>query len=396
MRYCPHSVESIKSKAKLLKRYLSNPIMEAPALSLTDIQQVIARGLGYSTWAEMTTEIKRAPGELDTVMPDPAFLRFVNVLSSVVCRSQDLCAALIFRLGFYPDSPDLSISREKLPLSERALLFDILLDRLVEIDPNSIGCVTVRSRLLDLHRELFKEHSDEWQKWDARNGAFLRGIQWGQREILIEWVGSVINLIRQPDADLVKNTVDGTRYDPWRTRKHKSKMLEPARLVAPFERGEIPSKGLLVMSGHNLSGRTFSAILLTVANRRFDRAMFPTFLRLYNEPFSAGLPQGYLGEIRDMAEFGAIIKDAERQLVVVQLGAGWVESAYSRICESLKPHLGDKFDDWMGQHFIGGYHHDFFAHERVLMSRVTLWKGINARFDDASRKTITVDNRTQL
>jgi hypothetical protein len=370
--------------------------MEAPTLSLTDIQQIVAQGLGYTTWAEMTLEIKRAPGALETVMPDPSFLKFVDVLSSVVCRSQDLSAALIFRLGFCPDSPDLSISREKLALSERALLFDILLDRLVELDPDSMAYVTVRSRLLDLHRELLKEHSEEWREWDPRKGAFLRGSLWAQRETLIEWVGSVINLIRRPEASLVQTTVDGTRYDPWRTRKHKSRMLEPARLVAPFERGDMPRKGLLVMTGDNLSGRTFSSILLTVANRRFHRTMFPTFLRLYNDPFAGGLPQGYLGEIRDMSDFSAIIPDAKRQLVIVQLGAGSVESAYSRTCEGLRPHLGNECGEWMDQHFVGGYHHDFFAQEGVLTSRVTFWKSKNARYDDATRKTITLAERTEL
>ena len=396
MRYCPHSVETIKSKAKLLKRYLSNPLMEAPTLSLTAIQQIIARGLGFATWAEMTIEIERTSGAPDAVMPDQSFLRFAEVLSSVIHRPTNLCAAVIFRLGFCPDSPDLSIGKKKLLLSEQALLFDLILDRFVELDSSSMEYVTARSRLLDLHRDLLKEHANEWRNWAPKVGAFPRGILWSQREILIDWVGSIINLSSPPGAALAKNTVDGTRWDPWRTKRHRSKMLEPSRLVAPFERGDIPRTGLLVMTGENMSGRTFSSILLTVANRRLNRTLFPTFLRLYNDPFAGGLPQGYLGEIRDMSELAGIIPDAEKQLVIVQLSAGSVESAYSRTYNGLARHLGSRRDEWVSQHLIGGYHHSFFANDHVLTSRVTFWKGSNARFTDAAKAEVTVAGGTEL
>jgi RNase P/RNase MRP subunit POP5 len=43
MRYQNISIERLKSKAKLLKRYISHPVMEAPDLSLTDIQRIIAQ-----------------------------------------------------------------------------------------------------------------------------------------------------------------------------------------------------------------------------------------------------------------------------------------------------------------------------------------------------------------
>jgi hypothetical protein len=403
MRYCPHSVDYIKSKAKLLKRYLSNPLMEAPTLSLTDIQQIIARGLGYMTWAEMMIEIARSTNDarnrVSFVVPDKVFGNFVKVLSTTLCRSEDLCAALIFRLGFCPCSPDLSFSTEAPSLSEQCLFFDVILDRFLELDPASLDYVAARTSFLDLHRKLLKEHISEWQRWDARVGNFQRGTAWNQRERLLDWVGATINMTAHPEPQLVQRTVDCLYEAASKKALLKYRMLSPNRLIAPFEQGKIPSAGLLVMTGGNGSGRTFSSIMLTLANRRSQRTLFPTFLRLYNEPFAGGLPQGYLGELRNLEDFKEVVRDAEKQLVIIQLGAGGPESAYDRTCDGLRHAMGPSIKDWVRQNFIGGYHHEFGERnqqDKLRNSIVTFWKATDAQYVDGSGKTVEVDTRTEL
>lgn len=399
MRYCPHSVDFIKSKAKLLKRYLSDPLMEAPALSLTEVQGIIAQGLGFSTWAEMTAEINRAPGRPNSVVSDAVFSRFAIRLKQTIRRSEDLCAALIFRIGFCPDSPDLSTTDKPPTVSECGLLFDIILDRLVELDPQSLDYDAARSRLMDLHRQQLKQHVAEWRNWDARTGAFHRGVNWDQRQMLLEWVGAVINMTAHPEPQLVQRTVDSLMEEASKIRLPKYRMLTPERLVAPFERGDIAQTGLLVMTGGNGSGRTFSSIMLTLANRSNQRVLFPTFTRLYNDPLAGGLPQGYVGEIRELSDYKAIARDAEKQLVIVQLAAGGAESAYHRTCQGLQCAIGSGISDWVRRNFIGGYHHSFGDRcktDGLRDSIVSFWKAEDAYYPQAGSENVVVSDFTML
>lgn len=399
MRYQAFSVDFLKSKAKLLKKYICHPLMEAPALSLTDVQQIIARGLGFSGWSELLPAQEGCSQSRPVLVPDAVFQQLVAELAHAICRSQDLCASLIFRVGFCPENCDLSLHAQSLAITERELLVDVLIDRMVELERGSAALMAARDRLLALYRVLASESARSFDNRLISLDLYKPSSPEHQRNTLMEWINASTSIFtNEDDLLLERNVHEVFKPNPelWKRTYH---WLPHQRLVAPFVSGLIPRKGLLVMTGGNGSGRTFTSILLSLCNRRFDREMFSLFLRNYTDPFDGPSPAGYVGELIREKDLAPLVRDAEDKLVIVQLGAGGPEGAYYRTRQALVRIMGGKADDWIRDNFIGGYHHDFhYAADRnaIRESRVNFWRAKDARYIDAAKETVRVEGFLSL
>lgn len=385
MRYQNISIERLKAKAKLLKRYISHPVMEAPDLSLTDIQRIIAKGFGFVGWAEFSHEAGDSQGGNTKFLPDAVFKQLAEEFGRAICRSTDLCAALVYRAGFCPDSADLALDPRNLEASERELLVDIVLDRLIEVGDCPTQLAAGRGRLLDLYRELDRERNED----DARSLGSWPKLEGGFS--LMDWIRSITTIFSYPggidSSDILTNS------------QKKIRWLPPKRLIAPFAAGEISNTGLFVMTGGTATGRTTSSILLSLCNRGVDKSLFPIFLKAYNDLEDQAKVAGYFGEVTSKDTFRGIFAAASSRLVIVQLASRSPASAYKRTRQIVSHILGPVTDDWLIAHLIGGYHHDFGDRDRVTSlvdSRVSFWSAINARETSAAEGSIVVSNIVDL
>lgn len=361
MRFQVHDIDALKRKAKFLKKYLQHPLIGRSDIQLGAIQRMFAAALGYEDWAELTLVSKRQqPDRGNADWPHAAMDQLVSALRRLAAIDVCLAEALVFRIGFAQDG-DLKTPSVKTGLP--CLVYaDVLVDRLFEVDAASSDALIVRKALSDVYERL----ADGIQEETGASG-------WERRKAALEWLDAVFIWM-------------GWEIDSWRLRAERYRLpvtyIPVERVVKIAE--QLPSTGMMVMSGCFGSGRSTTPRLLSLAMRTSRTTMFHMASEL--APHGLVLPNGiYRGELRALDTFAAVVKEAESKLVMFQLGASNPGSAYSQTRWFAKSVLLDTWKDWFGTNFIGGVHHEWDREGRpALVQSIQHWWAKDA---DISRPT---------
>ncbi|MBY3433583.1 hypothetical protein HFN89_05420 [Rhizobium laguerreae] len=363
MRFQVHDIDALKRKAKFLKKYLHHQLIGRPDIQLGAIQRMFATALGYEDWAELNLVSKRQQqGQGNTEWPHAAMAQLSTALRRLAAVDACLAEALVFRIGFTPDG-DLKTPTVKRGLP--CLLYaDVLVDRLLKVDAASRDASIVRRALSDVYERL----ADGMHEEAGASG-------WERRKAALEWLDAVFIWM-------------GWEIDSWRDRGERYRL--PVAYI-PVERitkiaEQLPSTGLMAMSGCFGSGRSTTPRLLSLAMRPGRTTMF----HMASELLLRGVvtPCGiYRGELRGFDTFAAVVKEAEDKLVMFQLGAASPGSAYSLMRWNAKSVLPDIWRDWFGTNFIGGFHHDWDREGRpALVQSIQHWWAKDADISRPSRE----------
>lgn len=362
MRFSIHDIDALKRKAKFLKKYLGHPFIGRPDIALGAIQRTLAVGLGYTDWAELTIISKRNHADRATSWHSPAFHQLSKALEGLAGINGCLADALTFRMGFSPDG-NLRTPAAKTGFPNLRYA-DLLLDRLLEVDARSRDALIIRQAMTDVYDRVIEGFGDGQERGD-----------WESRKAAAEWIETIAIWM-------------GWKIESWRNReasfRQQVKYIPINRIVNIAE--QLPSRGLLVMSGCFGSGRSTTPRLLSLALRRGRTTMFHMASEL--RPDAIASPHGvYRDEMRSIEKFSGAVKDVDAKLVMVQLGAASSGAAYALMMWYAKSLGLDIWKDWLGTNLVGGVHHDWSFEERPgLVQCIEQWWRKDAIVSNPSRE----------
>lgn len=349
MRFEIHDIDALKRKAKFIKKYLCHPFIGRPDIELGAVQRTLAVAMGYADWAELA--LVSARQSHDEQLPGwhaSAFLQLSKALAGLAGIDGCLADALTFRMGFAPDghlrTPATKAGFPNLRYS------DLLLDRLLEVEAGSRDASTIRQAMNDVYERVIDGLREEEQS--DREG----------RKAAAEWIETIAIWM-------------GWDIASWRDRDDSFRRpiayIQADRIMKIAD--ELPSKGLLVMSGCFGSGRSTTPRMLSLALRGGRTTMFHMASELISD--AAVTPHGvYRDEMRSLEKFADVAKEAESKLVMVQLGAGSSAAAYALMIWLSKSYIPLGWKNWLGANLVGGVHHDWSYEERPgLIQRIEQW-----------------------
>ncbi len=378
MRYLPANIRDLKSKIKLLKKYIDilaedrdRPTVR-PAPGLTELQSAIAVAFGFHSWAELVSATQsRSTRVSDDLKTFSQLSEMARRFAEKIGESHHVALGLLLRVGLFPGDGTTHVT-PGLSLRDHFRFADLVVERCFELKPNSQEATYLRDYLAMIYGHLrdllpVRELRGGWVAHALTDGvpSIIKGYDrqrgYGLLQRLVEHISY--------SKKVLESDIRPPAIDTWTAR---STFAEIAR--------SLPASGLFVLTGGFATGRTYSAFALSAALRERGGARFPI-------AYSAGFDRSepgihapiYLGEVNGLADIAPALNLARSSLVFVELAAGHPTTALARTEQRIRGFFRpDRADAWIERHLIGGINHEF-GDCFMKNQQITVWKTSNLK-----------------